>query len=73
MEKVSIVGKVRGLVIHLPTEKYNNRVTFCRNEAEHKDVLATAVIALGDGLAQRALCVQDDLLMLGSDKMVDNM
>lgn len=57
----------------MPTEKHNDRITLCRDEAEHKDVLATAVIALGNGLAQRTLCVQDNLLMLGSDEMVDNM
>lgn len=33
---------------HLPTEKHDYSVTLGRNEAEHKDVLATAVVALRD-------------------------
>ena len=57
----------------MPAKKNNNCITFCRDEAEHKDVLATAVVALGDSLTQRTLCVQDDFLMLGSDKVIDNM
>ena len=57
----------------MPAKKNNNCITFCRDEAEHKDVLATAVVAFGDSFAQRGFSVQNDLLMLCAHKVVDDM
>jgi hypothetical protein len=55
-----------------PAEENNNGVTFRRDETKHKNVFAAAIVALGRCLAQRALCVQDDLLMLGTDEVIDD-
>ena len=57
----------------MPAKKNNNCITFCRDEAEHKDVLATAVVALGDSLSEGALAMEDDLLVLRAHEMVHNM
>jgi len=57
---------------HSPTEQDNNRITFGRNEAKHKHVLAATVVALGCGLAEGALGMQDDFLVLGTNEVIDD-
>ena len=57
---------------YTPTEENANRVTFSRDEAKHKDVFAAAVVALGRCLTERALGVQDDSLVLGTDEVIDD-
>lgn len=55
-----------------PAEQDHNCVALCRNEPEHKDILAAAVVALRNGLPERAFTVENDLLVLGADKMIDD-
>ena len=57
----------------MPAKKNNNCITFCRDEAEHKDVLATAVVAFRDSLSERALAMEDNFLVLRAHEMVHNM
>lgn len=61
-----------GTEAHAPTKEDNNRVTFRWNEAEHEDVLAATVVALRCRLAERALGMQDNFLMLGTDQVIDD-
>jgi len=42
---------------YAPTKQDDHRVAFCRNEAEHEDILAATVVALGCGLAEGTLGV----------------
>lgn len=55
-----------------PTEKHDDGVALCGDEAEGEDIFAAAVVALWDGLAEGGLCVEDDLLVLCADEMVDD-
>ena len=51
----------------LSAEKNDDRVSFCRNEAEEEDVAAAAVVTLEDRLSQRTVLVKGHLLVLGPD------
>jgi len=42
---------------YAPAKQDDHRVAFRRNEAEHEDVLAATVVALGCGLAEGTLGV----------------
>ena len=54
------------------TQQHHHRLRLGRDEAQHKDVLVAAVVALKHRLPQRALPVQRHLLALGSHQVVDN-
>jgi len=56
----------------LTAQKDNHGVGFRRNEAEHKDVLGTAVVAFENGIAKRGLRVKLDLLVPRSHQVVNN-
>lgn len=55
-----------------PTEQNDNGVALGRNEPKHEHIFAATVVAFGGGLAQRALGVENDLLVFRAHKMVDN-
>jgi hypothetical protein len=65
----SALRNVRG---YTPAEENDNSVAFRRDEAKHKNIFAAAVVALRRCLAKRALGVQDDFLVLGTDEVIDD-
>lgn len=58
--------------MHAPAEQDHDCVTLGRNEPEHEHILATAVVALRNGLPERAFAVKNDLLVLRADKVIDD-
>ena len=56
--------------IHIPTKKHDYGITFRRNKSKHKNILASAVVAPGDGFSKGTLRMQNNLLVLGTDQMV---
>lgn len=56
----------------LTTEEDDDRVALGRDEAEHENVLAAAVVALGRRLAEGRFGVKHDLAVLSPNEVVDN-
>ncbi len=59
--------------MHAPAKQNHNCIALGGNEPEHEHILATAVVAFWNGLPERALAVENDLLVFGADKVIDNM
>jgi hypothetical protein len=53
-----------------PTEEHNDGVALCWNKSKHKNILASAVVALGRRFAKGGFCVKNNLFMFGANKMV---
>ena len=66
------VLEVAGGGAWLSAEQHDHRVSLGWDESKEEDVLAAAVVALQDGLAQGAILVQGDFLGLGSHQVVDD-
>jgi mannose-1-phosphate guanylyltransferase len=56
----------------IPAKKDNNSVALCWDETEEKDVLGATVVALWSCVAQRRFGVECYFLVLGADKVVDD-
>jgi hypothetical protein len=56
----------------IAAEEHHHRLSLGGNEPEKEHVLATAVVALEDGVTQRAVGVQTHFLVLRSNQMVDD-
>jgi len=55
-----------------PTKQDNHSITFGGNESQHKNILATTVVAFGSRFTKRTLSVEDDFLVLGANEVIDN-
>jgi hypothetical protein len=69
----SLISEPGRLEDNIPAKQDYNSITFCGNEPEHESVLAAAVVTLGGCLPEGTLGMQNDLLVLGSNKVVDDM
>jgi len=56
-----------------PTQQHYNGVTLRWDKTQHEYIFAAAVVTLWGGFTQGALCVQNDFLVLGTHKMVNDM
>jgi hypothetical protein len=58
------------VVSHVPAEENDDGVALGGDEPQHENILASTVIALGGGLPQRTLCVENDLFVFSAHEMV---
>lgn len=55
-----------------PTQENNHRISFGWNESKQEDVAAGTIVTFNDGFSQGAIFMKGDLLVLGTDQMVDD-